>query len=157
MLTVHSSNRRTIFRLDCLSYRDSDTFICVVAASLSTLFFAIPRATGMFVLPSHPRSTSLIYWCRSVRAKFISWRKVANMSHQKAMAHIRQASWPLVLGFRLPLEERDVFSLSKIADMRCRVPSQEEKFCLPKHDTTVSVPHRLPERSRSAGPIHHTV
>ena len=45
--------------------------------------------------------------------------KVTNMSHQKAMAHIRQASWPLVLRFRLPLEERDVFSLSKIADMRC--------------------------------------
>lgn len=40
------------------------------------------------------------------------------MSHGKAMAHIRQASWPLVLRFRLPLEERDVFSLSKIADMR---------------------------------------
>lgn len=40
------------------------------------------------------------------------------MRHQKAMAHIRQASWPLVLRFRLPLEERDVFSLSKIADMR---------------------------------------
>lgn len=40
------------------------------------------------------------------------------MSHQKAMAHIRQASWPLVLRFRLPLEERDVFTLSKIADMR---------------------------------------
>ena len=34
------------------------------------------------------------------------------------MAHIRQATWPLVLRFRLPLEERDVFSLAKIADMR---------------------------------------
>ncbi|CAM9136528.1 unnamed protein product, partial [Ectocarpus sp. 4 AP-2014] len=43
---------------------------------------------------------------------------VANMGHRKAMAHIRQAPWPLVLRFRLPLEERDVFSLSKIADMR---------------------------------------
>lgn len=41
------------------------------------------------------------------------------MSHRKAMTHIRQASWPLVLRFRLPLEERDVFSLSKIAEMRC--------------------------------------
>ena len=44
--------------------------------------------------------------------------QATNVSHQKAMAHIRQATWPLVLRFRLPLEERDVFSLAKIADMR---------------------------------------
>ncbi|CAM9126790.1 unnamed protein product, partial [Hapterophycus canaliculatus] len=48
----------------------------------------------------------------------IGGAEVANMSHQKAMAYIRQASWPLVLRFRLPLDERDVFSLSKIADMK---------------------------------------
>jgi len=52
------------------------------------------------------------------RVVFLS-KQVANMSHRKAMTHIRQASWPLVLRFRLPLEERDVFSLSKIAEMRC--------------------------------------
>lgn len=34
------------------------------------------------------------------------------------MALIRQATWPLMLKFRLPLDERDVFSLAKIADMR---------------------------------------
>ena len=64
------------------------------------------------------------YECASARRArvctlLIFREKVANMSHRKAMAHIRQASWPLVLRFRLPLEERDVFSLSKIAEMRC--------------------------------------
>lgn len=34
------------------------------------------------------------------------------------MAHIRQAAWPLVIKFRLPLDEDDVFSLAKIAEMR---------------------------------------
>ncbi|CAM9339819.1 unnamed protein product, partial [Laminaria digitata] len=48
----------------------------------------------------------------------IGGAEATNMSHRKAMAHIRQATWPLVLRFRLPLEERDVFSLAKIADMR---------------------------------------
>lgn len=40
------------------------------------------------------------------------------MSHHRAMVHIRQAAWPLVLKFRLPLDERDVFSLEKLAEMR---------------------------------------
>lgn len=79
----------------------------------------------------------------SVRAfGFASETQVTNMSHSKAMAYIRQASWPLVLRFRLPLEERDVFSLSKIADMR---------YCC-WHMSSASVPHRRdrPHPSRNS-------
>ncbi|CAM9466034.1 unnamed protein product [Ectocarpus sp. 12 AP-2014] len=71
----------------------------------------------------------------------IGGAEVANMGHRKAMAHIRQAPWPLVLRFRLPLEERDVFSLSKIADMRhaftCRELLLRQWRSVPRHRASV--------------------
>ncbi|CAM9595153.1 unnamed protein product [Discosporangium mesarthrocarpum] len=48
----------------------------------------------------------------------IGGTEVSTLTHAKVMDHIRQVSWPLVLRFRRPLDEKDILSLARISTMR---------------------------------------